>query len=518
MRLGIDVGGTNTDAVVVNDEGKLFSWAKHLTTVDIISGIHTAASEALSEANIQPENITGVFLGTTHVVNALFHPRQLAKTALVRIVKRPSAIKPGLQWPDHLKKYIKKIYQLRSNNHYTGSKNNIDIPVVEQLKDIIADIENEGIQSICIVGSFSPLYESEEVEVQQKIREYFPYIPITMSHEIGSTGFLERENASLLNAILSSVIREAMVSIAELFKQLRLECPYWLTQNDGSLMEIKDAMNYPILTIGSGVTNSLRGAAILSKLQCCIVVDVGGSTIDIGRIINGHPEASVGPSTILNIPVNVRMPRIESLPYGGGSLISMKDGAIDIEDTIASDIEHDGMAWGGECWTLTDSFLKVFPESFNDEKISMNELEQLSAVDCRKVISRVSKEMKDCIARLQLKNEELPVVLVGGGSPLLAEQVFGKYEKIYHPAGYPICNALGACFAPLSAEIDKVFWLNNKTKQEEVAKAKNSIIEELRLKGATKESIRLISVEEFPFDYLKGDVLRIRIKGLGEIK
>lgn len=517
MRLGIDVGGTNTDAVIVNADGKLLSWAKQLTSEDIVTAIYQAADTALKEANISPKKISGVFLGTTHVLNALYHPGQLAKTALIRIVKHPSAIVPGLYWPEHLKAYIKKVYQLRTNYSYTGKLKNEASLIDVQLKEMLAEIESEGIESICIVGAFSPLYESEELEIKRRIKNIYPDLPITMSHEIGSTGFLERENASLLNAVLSLVIREAMLSVTEVFKRLKLECPYWLTQNDGSLMEINEAMNFPILTIGSGVTNSLRGAAKLSQLDRCIVVDVGGSTIDIGRMMNGQPEATSGPSTILDIPVNVRMPKTESLAYGGGSLISNKRDVIKIEATIASDIEREGMAWGGKSWTLTDSFLKVFSESFKDEKIELVLLDKLSADDCYKVIHTVSKELKDRIARLQLRNEELPVVVVGGGSPMLVGNIFSKYDKVAHPAGYHICNALGACFAPLSAEIDKVFWLHHKTKEEIITQAKEMIIAELLSKGASENSIRISAVEEFPFDYLKGEVIRLRIKGLGEM-
>ncbi len=517
MKLGIDVGGTNTDAVVVRNDGKLLSWAKHLTTKDIISGIDAAAKEALKEANIPPEEISGVFLGTTHVLNALYYPNNLAKTALVRVIKKPSLIEPGILWPSSLKKYIGKVYHFKSAYDYTGKTDHLSMSNLEQINELLRDIKKYNIESICIVGVYSPLYEAEELEIRNSIKERFPEIPITMSHEIGSTGFLERENAALLNAILSLVIREAMIDLARLFKNLSLHCPYWLTQNDGSLMEIKEAADYPILTIGSGVTNSIRGASILSGLKRCIVVDVGGSTIDIGRIMNGQPEVSLGSSSIFNIQVNVRVPKMHSLPYGGGSLISIEDDLAEIKETIANNIEQQGMAWGGNTWTLTDSFLRLFPNSFQDEKISLDGLRVLSKDDCQKVINRVTKEIKERIAWFQLSNEDLPVVLVGGGSPLLVNRLFGKYQKVSHPAGYHICNAIGACFAPLSAEIDKVFWLNNKTKQEVIDQAKKQLFQQLMCKGAKKESIRLESLEEIPFDYLKGEVLRIRLKGLGEI-
>ncbi|SMQ81496.1 N-methylhydantoinase A/oxoprolinase/acetone carboxylase, beta subunit [Bacillus sp. OV166] len=518
MKLGIDVGGTNTDAVIVRNDGKLLSWSKHLTTNDIISGIELAAKEVLKEANIPPDQIKGIFLGTTHVLNALYHPVNLSKTALIRITKKPSLIEPALQWPENLKKYISKVYHFKSSYDYTGKIKEQSTPNQDEIEQLYHDIKKYGIESICLVGAYSPLYESEEREIRDRIKDSFPEIPITMSHEIGSTGFIERENATLLNAIISKVIRQAMIDLSTLFKKLSLECPCWLTQNDGSLMGIQEAIDYPILTIGSGVTNSIRGASILSGLDRCIVVDVGGSTIDIGKIQNGQPEVSIGSTSILDIDVNMRVPKMYSLPYGGGSLISIEEESVQIKETIASDIEQQGISWGGDTWTLTDSFLKVYPDSFSDEKITLKGLDKLSEDDCQKVIKTVTGEIKKKISKLQLSNEALPVVLVGGGSSLLVNRLFGKYQKVFHPAGFHICNAVGACFAPLSAQVDKVFWLRDKTKQEIIDEEREQLVQQLFLKGAKRDSIELVSIEEFPFDYMKGEVLRIRLKTLGELE
>lgn len=505
MKLGIDVGGTHTDAVIIGENGKILSWSKQLTSKDIISGIAIATETVILEAGIAPEQIQGVFVGTTHVQNALYHPGTLANTALIRIVTRPSLVKPALFWPEHLKQYVSKIYQINSQS------------VLQEIDKLLQDITNEGIESICIVGVNSPLFEKEEQSIHDRFKENFPNIPITMSHKLGSFGFIERENSALLNAVLAKVIRQAMLDLTDLFKSLKLECPCWLTQNDGSLLEIPEAIDYPLFTIGSGATNSFRGASILSGLSECIVVDFGGSTIEIGKISDGQPESVLGAKSFLNMDFNMRVPKMYSLPYGGGSLISLEQEDVHIKETIANDLELQGVSWGGSSWTLTDSFIKLDTEILSDQKMNLNGLKSLSKEDCQKVVKKVTQEIKEKITHLEGSSEDIPVVLVGGGSKLLVNRLFGKYKRVHHPLGYQISNAIGACFAPLSAQTDKVFWLKKRSKDEIILIEKEALIRQLLDKGAKENSIKLVLMEEYPFDYFHGEVLRIRLKAVGEL-
>lgn len=509
MKLGIDVGGTNTDAVIIAKEGNILSWKKQLTSKDIISGIEAATIAVMNEAGIAPEEIDGVFVGTTHVQNALYHPVQLSKTALIRVMKRPSRVEPALFWPEHLKKYIIKVYHVTSDCEASRKA------VIEEL---YREVHAKNIESICIVGVNSPLMDEEERFIRDGLKTMFSTIPITMSHELGSLGFVERENAALLNAILSRVIRQAMMDLTKLFNKLLLKCPYWLTQNDGSLIELHEAIDYPIFTIGSGATNSLRGAGILSGLRDCIVVDFGGSTIEIGRIQNGEPQSAVGSSSFINIDVNMRVPKIYSLPFGGGSLISLNEDKVQIKETIACDLENQGISWGGDSWTLTDSFIKINPDSLADENMVLEGLEKLSYEDCQKVVKTIIQEIKEKITRLEARNEGLPIVLVGGGSKLLVNRLFGKYKRVLHPVGHHISNAIGACFAPLSAQTDKVFWLTDQTKEQIIEQEKEKLFEHLCNKGAKEGTIKIVSIEEFPFDYFRGEVLRVRLKAEGELQ
>ncbi len=108
-----------------------------------------------------------------------------------------------------------------------------------------------------------PCMKRKNSRVKREIKARFPDIPVTVSHELGSIGFIERENASLLNTLLSKLISGLLTNLKTSFTELSLTCPFWFTQSNGSLMTAQEAMELPVLTIASGVANSLKGAATI---------------------------------------------------------------------------------------------------------------------------------------------------------------------------------------------------------------------------------------------------------------
>lgn len=119
------------------------------------------------------------------------------------------------------------------------------------------------------------------------IHEEYPNAYITLSHEIAGLGLAERENASILNACLRPL---ATQTIGALQNVLPSGVPFFLTKNNGTLLSAKDSTQWPIFTFASGSTNSMVGAAYLSGIKDAIVIDVGGTSTDIGVIVNGRPR------------------------------------------------------------------------------------------------------------------------------------------------------------------------------------------------------------------------------------
>ena len=130
---------------------------------------------------------------------------------------------------------------------------------------------------------------------------------------------MRRENATILNAALSGLGQRTMAGFQAAIASAGLNCPLWLTQNDGTLMRPTTAARFPILTLASGPTNSLRGAAFLTGLRDAVVIDIGGTTTDVGVLVAGFPRSRSEGAEIAGIATNFRLPDVMSFGLGGGS-------------------------------------------------------------------------------------------------------------------------------------------------------------------------------------------------------
>src|SRR5581483_3908840 len=184
-----------------------------------------------------------------------------------------------------------------------------------------------SIDGVAITSVFSSVSAEHELEAAEIVRSSLGGdVELSLSHEIGTLGLLERENATVLNAALTNVVREVTQALETALASRELDALVFFAQNDGTLMAQEHAARFPVLTIGSGPANSIRGAGYLTGMRDAIVVDVGGTSTDVGVLANGFPRESSAPVEIGGIRTNFRMPDLVSLALGGGSVIRATDG------------------------------------------------------------------------------------------------------------------------------------------------------------------------------------------------
>ncbi|MCO5223453.1 MAG: hydantoinase/oxoprolinase family protein, partial [Thermomicrobiales bacterium] len=293
LRIGIDVGGTNTDAVLMRGS-EVIAKIKTPTTADVTSGITTALNHILGVSNSKTSDVAGVMIGTTHFTNAVVERRRLQPTGAVRLgLPATAALPPMVDWPEDLADTLgRHTYLCHGGYEFDGREISKFDP--DEIKAVASDLKRKGIQAIAVSSVFSPVNQEMERQAAEILLAEVPGSSVTVSSEIGRIGLLERENAAILNACLRNLARETVAAFRKAIGELGIDAPLYLTQNDGTLMSADFAEHYPVLTFASGPTNSMRGAAFLSGLKDAVVVDIGGTTSDVGVLANGFPrEASV---------------------------------------------------------------------------------------------------------------------------------------------------------------------------------------------------------------------------------
>src|SRR5690606_19538608 len=166
---------------------------------------------------------------------------------------------------------------------------------------------------VAIAAAFAPVNPEMEDRATTILAELLPDAAITKSHEVGQLGLLERENAAILNAALRPLARRTVSAFRDAIAGMAIDAPLYLTQNDGTLMTADFAERFPVLTFASGPSNSVRGAAFLSGRRNALVLDVGGTTSDIGVLVDGFPRRSSLAVDVGGVRTNFRMPDVYSL-------------------------------------------------------------------------------------------------------------------------------------------------------------------------------------------------------------
>lgn len=515
-RIGIDVGGTNTDAVILDENTNLIAGIKRPTTEDVTSGIEDALHAVLEMDGVDRSRIGYAMLGTTHCTNAIVERKRLNHVAVIRLgAPATTAISPMHGWPEDLKEKMQcKTYLVPGGHEFDG--NLISELDEKRLYQIAEEIRGFA-DSIAITAVFSPVNDGHERRAAEIMREMLgDNIHISLSSEIGSVSILERENATILNAALVDVARTTAESFVKALENEHIQnAEIYLGQNDGTLMSVEYAKRYPILTIACGPTNSIRGASFLTGIKDAIVVDVGGTTTDVGVLTNGFPRESLIAVEIGQVRTNFRMPDIISIGLGGGSLVVRQpDDSVTIgPDSVGYKVTKKALCFGGDTLTTTDIVVaKGMAPGVGDPGL----VAHLDPKLVETAFDKICEMAADCVDRMKTSNDDADVILVGGGSILIPDHIEG-IRRVYKPQNYGVANAIGSAIAQVSGQIEKIFSLASMGRDTAVAQAKELARQEAVKAGADPDSIEIIDVEDVPLAYLPGNATRIRVKAVGDL-
>jgi len=511
IRIGIDVGGTNTDAALL-DGDRVVAGVKQPTTGDVTSGVVNALRALLDRSGVAPDAIDAVMIGTTHFTNAVVERQGLAPTAAVRLgLPSTASLPPMVDWPDDLRAAIGgRAFLAHGGREFDGRPISPLDP--EELRRIAGEIAAEGLRSVAVSAVFSPVSADDERQAAEILSEALPGIPLTLSSEIGQLGLLERENAAIMNACL----REMSGRVVEAFRAAVAETGIggrvFLTRNDGTLMDADLAARFPVLTFASGPTNSMRGAAFLSGLRDAIVLDIGGTTSDLGMIVGGFPRQAPLAVEVGGVRTNFRMPEVFSVGLGGGSILREgPDGPVAGPRTVGYRLTAEARVFGGDTLTATDIAVAAGIAQLGDPA----RVADLPPALVDGALAHVRATLARGIDRARLSPAPLPVIVVGGGSILAAGMEGPDGAAIVIPPHHAVANAVGAAIATVSGEVDTVVSLAGADRDAALHAARRQAVEAALAAGAAPASVEIVDVEDVPLTYLPGNATRIRVRAIG---
>ncbi len=311
-QLGLDTGGTYTDAVLINDEQSVVASAKSLTTHrDLIIGLRGAAAGVLKD---EYRPITLVSLSTTLATNALVEGRG-RPVCLVLIGYRPEQLKKA-QLNDALGR--------DPHAFIAGGHNASGEPACEldmQALATLVESVNESVEAFAVSSLFAVRNPEHEIQARDFIQQQTGKA-VSCGHSLSSgLDAPRRALTALLNARLIPLIRSLLVAAQQLLSESNIQAPLMVVKGDGSLVSAAVAEQCPVETILSGPAASVIGAQFLSKEPLLMVSDMGGTTTDIAMIRHGQPRLSPDGATVGGWRTMVEAIDVRTFGLGGDSRV-----------------------------------------------------------------------------------------------------------------------------------------------------------------------------------------------------
>ncbi|MGD2130806.1 MAG: hydantoinase/oxoprolinase family protein [Lysobacterales bacterium] len=511
MRIGVDVGGTNTDAVLMEGDSVL-AWAKRPTTEDVASGMVDAIKAVLDESRADVSEIHSVMVGTTQFINAFVERKHLSEVAVMRIaLPLTEGIPPLVDWPDDLRAALgNHIYMIPGGFYYTGQDY---MPLDEDAIAAAArGIRDKGLDAVAITSIFAPIRQDFEERAAAIIQDIAPDVSITLSNQVGSLNLVERENAAIINASLMRLSRRVIESYRKSLLALNITGKLYVTQNDGTLMSAEAAELYPVMTCSAGPTNSMRGAGFLSGLKEAVVIDIGGTTTDVGFLLHGFPRETTDANDIGGVRTNFSMPDVLSIGLGGGSHVDTRDGMAVGPESVGYRILTEARVFGGQTLTATDIAVAAGQCEIGDPKA----VSDVPGDMVEAALDDVHRKIEMAIDRMKTSARPVPAVLVGGGHILVSRPLKGVSE-LHRPEHASVANAIGAAIAQVGARIKRIVEYGGATREEVIHEISEEVKRDVIAAGGLPDTVKVVEIEEMQMTYLQANAVSLKVRAIGDL-
>lgn len=459
MLIGIDVGGTFTDAVLLDSTtGQLVNTVKVPTNrQDLLKSLEGALDGIL--ANTNPSKIRRVNLSTTIVTN-LIAEKKFSPVGLI-LIPGPGAVPPPVKFAAHT------VVIKGATDHRGRITGKIDPAEVETA---VQDMAAEGIAKVAVVGKFSVHNQAQEHEVAKLIASRFPDWEIALGHRCGPVlNFPRRAVNTVLTAATRSAYTDFARAVEEALIRREIEAPVMVLKADGGTLPLKESTLSPVETIFSGPAASVLGAlSITHASETGVVVDIGGTTTDLALVLSGKPLQAGKGITVDGNLTQVRSFAITALPIGGDSWVNIDEDGL----TVGPERLGPAACMGGTAPTPTDALRVLGKISVGDETAARLALRPLANIMCltieetaERIVNTVCRQISLGIEQMfeawqaepayrlwelrqRIARRPATIIGVGGGAAGLVEPVAAQLDcRAVLPPNREVANAIGAAVA-----------------------------------------------------------------------
>ncbi|MCF8044769.1 MAG: hydantoinase/oxoprolinase family protein [Desulfarculaceae bacterium] len=461
MIIGLDVGGTHTDAVLLSNRGFEKKVKVPTETANLFNTVLTGIQELLADTS--PEKIKRIVLSTTLTTNAVVRRNT---TPAGTIVSSGPGINPESFRTDSNYHVVKG-----SIDHRGREKESIDENEIEKIAETL---EKKGIEYVAVIGKFSVRNPSHEILIKRILNRRFK--KIFLGHHVsGNLNFPRRIATTYLNAVVYGMHKDFFTAVKDSLEQMGIKAPIMLLKADGGTMNLDASMEYPGQTILSGPAASIMGAIPHAAAgKDTLVLDIGGTTTDISILVDKTP--------ILE-PVGIRRGVYKSLirslktyseAIGGDSVVRADNGSL----TVGPERLGPAMAFDGPAPTPTDAVIHLGIMETGDRDKARSGMERIAESlgvspdeaaesifkrtceiileNSNKMVDRINSKpvytVHEFLEGYRIKPES--ILLLGGPAEYFAPKIeeLSGIETTAVPCS-SVANAIGAALARTTCEV-----------------------------------------------------------------
>jgi N-methylhydantoinase A len=461
MIIGLDVGGTHTDVVLLGHEGVINEIKVPTDHADLFQTVLTAL-DAIT-AGIDPQQVIRVVMSTTLTTNAIIQKKLPAVGMIV-------AGGPGID-PVHY----------RSNEYFTCLSGSIDHrgrEVAPIDPDEVASVRDQfraaGIRQVGVVTKFSVRNPDQEIAIARALGQDFE--KIFLGHRIsGNLSFPRRIATTYLNAAVYPIHRSFFEAVNKSLMQKGWEVPIRILKADGGNMNFAASIDYPAQTIFSGPAASVMGAVTFGPERGeALVMDIGGTTTDMAVLVDQAPLLDPVGVELGGYKTLIRALKTHSIGIGGDSAVRLEDGRL----VVGPGRDGPALAHGGPTPTPTDALVVIGKARRGDRAKAVAGLtplaqamgvsveavaERIFDLTCREIldeaaamIERINQQPVYTVHEMQEDHQVKPdtILVLGGPAPLFAERLeaLSNYRVGVVPR-WGVANAIGAALARTTCEV-----------------------------------------------------------------